>query len=179
MCCAGSVSAQSADSLRLDYNCINSAPQNAEVYIDDDLIGNTPLYFIWGDSAFPKQIKLSLKGYADFIEQVVNPAQMKKTYTLIPFKGTVTKSQVRENKNLYFDKPRKIIPIIASSLFALTAGASAYHFKSLAIDNRVIYELTGDQEALDNEKKYDLISGISVIVFQAGLVALIYFLLID
>jgi len=178
-CCAVSLSAQSTDSLRIKYNFINSVPQNAGVYSNNNFIGNTPLYFIWGDSAFPKKVKVSLKGYAELVEQVDNPAEMNKTYTLIPLKGTHNLNLVSEDKQIYFEKPRKIFPIVASSLFTLGAGASAYYFKSLAIDNRDNYESTGDQGALARKKKYDLLSGVSIVVFQAGLGALIYFLLID
>jgi hypothetical protein len=177
--CAVSIPAQTADSLRLNYNYINSVPQNAFIFINNGFIGNTPLYFFWSDSTYPKQVKISSKGYADIIELVDSSAVINKTFTLIPLNGTHKLNLVSEEKQLYFEKPRKIIPIIGSALISLGAGASAYHFKSLAIDNRDNYEVTGDPEALDKKKKYDLLSGISIVVFQAGLGALIYFLLID
>ena len=176
---AASVVAQSADSLRLDYNYINSVPQNAQIYLNDEFIGNTPFFFNLGDSVFPKQVKLILKGYADVVEDVDNPARISKLYTMIPLKGTRKSVSVSEDKQLYFENPRKLFPIVISSLFTLGAGVSAYYFKSLAIDNREEHNITGDPAALDRKKKYDLLGGISIVVFQAGLGALIYFLLID
>lgn len=174
-----SADAQTADSLRLDYNYFNSVPQNAQIYLNDEFIGNTPLFFNWGDSVFPKQVKITLNGYTDIVENVDNTARISKLYTMIPLKGTRKSDQVSEDKQLYFENPRKLFPVVISSLFTLGAGASAYYFKSLAIDNRDEYNITGDPAALDRKKKYDLLSGISIVVFQAGLGALIYFLLID
>lgn len=177
--CAAYVPAQSMDTLRVKYNYLNSVPQNAEVYVNNDLVGNTPLYFVWGDSVFPKQVRVTLRGYSDYVDKVESPEELHKTYTLIPKKGVQTLDPVSRDKQLYFEKQRKLVPIVISSVFSLGAGAAAYYFKSLAIDYRNIYEQTGEQWALDKKKKYDLLSGISVVVFQAGLGALIYFLLID
>ena len=168
-----------SDSLKIDYNYINSVPQNAEVYINNRLIGNTPLHFKWGDSLFPKQMKIKLKGFADYFESINDYILINKTINLIPVKGSVKLNLVKEDKSTYFDEPRKVIPIVISSLVTAGAGLSAYYFKSLAIENRDFYEDFGDQSALDRKKKYDVISGVSLAVFQLGLGVLVYFLLID
>lgn len=171
--------AQQKDSLEMQYNYIDSAPQNADVYFKNEYLGKTPLYFIWKDSIFPGQLKVSAEGYTDHIETIHNAGLIKKFYSLVRI-GTKKKSDlVIEDKNLHFEEPRKIFPIVISSLAAIGAGISAFHFKSLALENRDVYEQSGDPGALDKKKKYDIISGISLAVFQLGMGALIYFLLLE
>ena len=55
----------------------------------------------------------------------------------------------------------------------------AYYFKSLAVQKKDDYDMTGDPGILDKKKKYDIIGGVSLAVFQAGLFSLIYFHFID
>jgi hypothetical protein len=167
------------DSLAIDYNYINTYPQNAEVYANDVYIGSTPLFFKWQDSTFPKQVKIRLNGYAEYSDFVTDGSLMKKTYTLVPLTGNGRVDLVMKDKNTHFEKPRKIIPIVLSALVTAGAGAAAYYFKTLAIENRDHYDTFGDQESLDKKKEYDIISGVSLALFQVGMGALIYFLLID
>lgn len=171
--------AQLSDSLRIDYNYINSAPQNAEVYVNSELIGNTPLFFTWKDSAFPKELKIKMKGFAEYVETVNDDVLMSKTYTLVSLTGSGKIKLINEDKATYFNKPRRVVPIVISSLAALGAGISAYYFKSLAVDNRDAYDATGDPAALDRKKKYDILSGVSLVVFQLGFGAAIYYLFIN
>lgn len=163
----------------MPYNYINSSPQNADVYFNNEHMGKTPLYFFWKDSVFPGQLKISAEGYANHIETIQDAASIKRKYSLVRLSGKRNTELVVEGKSPYFEKPRKIFPIVVSSLAAIGAGISAFHFKSLALENRDIYEQSGDQGALDKKRRYDIISGISLAVFQLGLGALIYFLLIE
>lgn len=167
------------DSLRINYNHVNSLPQNAEVYINDEFIGNTPGFFVWQDSVFPKQLKIKMKGYADYTETITGFGFINKTYTLVSLSGSNKLPLVKEDKSTYFNKPRKVIPLVFSALVTAGAGAAAYYFKHLAIENRDFYDEFGDPSALDRKKKYDIISGVSLAAFQLGLGALIYFLFID
>jgi len=167
------------DSLRLEYNYINSNPQDAGVYVNDELIGNTPLYFLWPDTVFPKIVKIKLKNYAQFSETFLDGGLISKTYNLVPFTGFHETNPVKENKGSYFEKRRKDIPIVVSSVVALGAGISAYYFKKLSVDNRDAYNETGDPAALDRKNKYDILSGVSLVVFQLGFCALIYYMFVN
>lgn len=171
--------AQQGDSLTINYNYINSLPQNADVFLNEKHIGSTPLFFKWQDSVFPKQVKVKMKGFADYTETLYENGKYSKTIPLISLKGSGKVNLVKEDKATYFNKPRKWIPIVFSSLITAGGGAFAYYFKSLAIDNRKIYDETGDLTALDKKKKYDIISGVSLALCQAGLASLLYFLFID
>ncbi len=171
--------AQTDDSLRINYNYINSSPQDAEVFINDEPVGRTPLFFMWADSVFPKQMKITLDGYIEYSESITGQGKLYKQISLVPKPGKKLPNPVKEDKGPYFKSPRKIVPIVVSSIAAIGAGISAFYFKKLAIENRDIYDETGDKAAFDRRKKYDLYSGISLVVFQAGLGALLYYLLID
>lgn len=172
-------SADVHDSLNIDYNYINSIPQNAEIYINDELIGNTPQFFMWSDSVFPKQVKVKMKGYAEYSETVNDAVQLKKTYTLVSLSGSRLPVLVKQDRSPHFHAPRKIAPIVLSGLVTAGAGFAAFWYKSLAIENRDHYNEFNDQESLDKKKKYDIISGVSIAAFQLGFGALMYFLFID
>ena len=163
------------DSLTIKYNYISSIPQNAEVYLDDTLAGFTPYRF--SPELHPLKVTLKLPGYkeSDFIP---DSYPFNKTILLFPVNGKRLPPFVEENKSTEFKAKRKIVPVILFS--ALTAGAvvSSYYFKKLANDNYDEYVSNHNQSSLDKTKKYDLISGISIGFFQAGLAGLLYYLFI-
>jgi hypothetical protein len=163
----------------MNYNYINSVPQNAGVYINDVYAGSTPLYFQWSDSTFPKDIRIVYEGFREERFRVSGPGQINKFFNLIADGKTRILSQVKEDKSPYFDKPRKIAPIVISSIVTLGSGLAAYYFKSLAVDKREAYELNGDPAELDKKKKYDVLSGVSLVAFQLGFGALMYYLFLD
>jgi hypothetical protein len=106
--------------------------------------------------------------------------QINRTVTLIPVKPGLTKiNPVMKNQNQLFVTPRKLAPVIITSAITAGAGFMSYYFKKLANDNFDAFNNNGDQSALDRKKRYDIISGISLAVFQVGFAGLIYFLLID
>lgn len=179
--CASALFAQETDSLKIGYSYVNSVPQDAEVYLNNEKIGNTPLFFMLSDSikGIDHQIRLSLKGYSDYSERFLGNELLNRTYTLVPLSGTKLMNPVKEDKKPYFNSPRKLIPVIISSLASIGAGISAFYFKNLAADKRDYYDQYGDPSALDKKKKYDIISGVSLVLFQLGLGALVYYLLLD
>ena len=63
---------QNADSVKIDYNFIDSYPQNAEVNVNDVFIGNTPVFFQWSDSTFPKTVKITMNGFNEQSEIISN-----------------------------------------------------------------------------------------------------------
>lgn len=83
------------------------------------------------------------------------------------------------NKETYFKTPRKFLPIAVSSFLTAGSGIMSFYFKQLANDKYDEYQLTGDASLLDKKRKYDIISGISLVVFQVALAGLIYFLIIE
>lgn len=176
--------AQNGDSLKIDYNYINSVPQNAEVYLNDKLSGETPF-------RFPKQsvdtlnsvtVTLKLKGYIDYSFNLpASDMPVNKTINLVPKNKLTVKddSKVEENTVNFFKTPRKIIPIVVTSVISAGSGVLSYYFKKLADENYDEYLATGNRDKFDKTKKYDVYSGVFLAAFQIGFAALIYFLLID
>lgn len=167
------------DALFMNYNYINTVPQNAAVYVNGTFTGSTPLYFQWADSNRTNEINIMLEGFTSEKFIVEQGEKLNRTFTLSPTGKTMLLSQVKEGKNTYFEKPRKVVPIVLTSLVAIGSGAAAFYYKKLASDNREKYELDGDQDALDKKGKYDVLSGVSLVVFQIGFGALMYYLFFD
>ncbi|MEO8512173.1 MAG: hypothetical protein ABI543_01305 [Ignavibacteria bacterium] len=170
---------QSADSIKIDYNYIDSYPQNASVNLNDEFIGKTPLFFVWKDSLFPKTLKINLGGFSEQTEIITTNGLLNRKYTLSPNGKHMVINGVKEDKLPYFKEPRKIVPIVISSIVTAGSGFAAFYFKSLASDNRKDYDVFGDPASLDKEKKYNLLGSISLAALQLGFGALMYFLFID
>jgi len=171
---------QLADSLRIDYSIIDSHPQNAEVYINGELSGRTPFRLVRKEFD-DADIVLKLKGYYDYSFQITNSDTVfSKSVIMLPKSGkTLNTQMVIENEPLDFNKPRKVIPIALSALITAASGVAAYYFKQLAIEQNDSYYNTLDPSYIDKKKKYDLISGISVGIFELGFASFFYFLLSD
>lgn len=178
-----SVRAQTRDSLTINYNYINSFPQDAAVYLNDSLAGYTPYRFLLEpkDSSVSYRIVIKLKDYFDYSYSFkAGDMPVNQTFFLIPLgKNSKLSNPVLENQNSYFKTPRKVIPITISALLTAASGISAYYFKDQANNKYDDYLNSGDPSLLDKTRKYDLISGISLVLFQVGLVGLIYFLLME
>jgi hypothetical protein len=175
---------QDKDSLTINYNLINSVPQDAGVYFNGNYIGNTPYRFIFGasDSANGIDVVLKLKGYTDFSFKVTKDyLPLNKTVNLVYSgkKQSLHNDIVIENKSSQFKSPRKFVPIVISSVVAASGAILGYVFKTKANDFYDEYVETGDRSKLDETKKYDLYSALSLVAFQAGFTVLIYYLLIQ
>jgi hypothetical protein len=172
------------DSLTINYSFINSIPQNAKVYLNDTFAGETPYRFLaeQTDTANPLNVILKLEGYIDYSFSVTSgELPLNKTIALVPInKLSLKKEQtVIEDKNSYFKTPRKIIPIVVSSVISAGSGVLSYYYKKLANERYDEYLATGSRDKFDETKKYDLYSGIFLAAFQVALAGLLYFLLID
>jgi len=172
------------DSLTINYSFINSIPQNAKVYLNDTFAGETPYRFTaeQTDTTKPLNIVLKLEGYIDFSFSITgSELPLNKTITLVPInKHSLKKEQtVIEDKSSYFKTPRKIIPIVVTSVISAGSGVLSYYYKKLANERYDEYLTTGNREKFDETKKYDLYSGIFLAAFQVALAGMLYFLLIE
>jgi hypothetical protein len=151
----------------LSYN-FNSAvylktnPQGVHVFSKDLLLGNTPLFI----PLKYNQLQLSKPGYQSKIIQL----NQSSSNNLINLKYTgenVTKS--------FYEKD--IFKILVGTM-VLLGGTTAY-FK-LKADNRYDSYLSTDQQAyLDQTKKFDTISGITMTALEINFGILIYYFLTD
>ena len=174
---AQSSKAQDNDSLIIPYTIINSTPQNADVYVNDELKGETPLRFILKDSS-EARVVIKLKGYLDYSFSLTGSNSLqRKDITLISKSGTVKNFPVaNENGIRYFNKPRKWGFIALGGVITAVSGIAAYYYNTLAIERNDDYYLTGNPDDLTQKSKYNLIGGVSVAVLQLGLATMLYFL---
>jgi hypothetical protein len=176
--------AQTGDSLTIKYNYINSLPQNAKVYFNDNFAGETPFRFTSEqvDTGKSLTITLKLEGYLDYpFNATPSDFPINKSVTLIPVNNLslMNDKLVEENKSSYFKTPRKVVPIVITSVISAGSGVLSFYFKKTANDKYDEYLATGNKDKFDETKKYDLYSGIFLALFQVGLAGLLYFLLID
>ncbi len=166
---------QQSDSMIIPYTTIDSRPQNAEVFLNGEYAGETPFRILLKDS-LEKQITLKKKGYFDYSFNIsASDGPQNKLISLVSSGGVRPVNLVQEDKPHLFNKPRKIIPIAVSAIVTIASGISAYYFQSLAIENNDAYFNYGDLNALDKKRKYNVISGVSLGVFQLGFAAFLYF----
>ncbi len=137
------------------------------------------MYFNWKDSTFPKEISVKIAGNTAESETINEFTIIKRNYRLLNISKPLIDNTVDENRVIFFDKKKKLLPITLSALLTAGSGFAAYYFKSLAYDNGKEFDISGDPSALDRKDKYDLMGGISIAVLQVGFGALIYFLFID
>jgi hypothetical protein len=155
-------SLKSNSSARMTEILLNSNPQDAYVFWNDSLIGNTPLFI---KSRF-QNLKLVKNGYDDLYLSF-NDIIPGKIYSM-NFNG--------ENLEKSFIE-RNIFKILTAGIIVL-GGTTAY-FKLKADDKYEEYIFSGDPELLNDTRKYDLISGITFVALQITFGLLLYFFLTD
>lgn len=149
---------------------INSIPHNAEIYFNNRTIGLTPLR-IYSDSLLNKQLTLKKASYFDttFI--------LKSNNLLIELRPEKNKEEiVKTNYHRYFKKQKNFVLIGGVTLLALGNGISSYLLKNKANDYYNEYINTLDRDFLDKSRKYDIYSGITLTLMQAGLAYAVYLL---
>ncbi len=176
------VFSQQKDLLQIDYNYINSSPQNSEVYLNGDYIGSTPLRFYNNvvDTVNTNNVVIKHKNYFDFtftFEKADIP--LNKNISLVQVNKSVIDNQiVQKNKLNLFNSPRQVLPVAVSGILTVGSAILSFYFKRQANDRYDEYLITGDPNTLNKTKKYDLYSGIGLGVFEVSFVSLLYFLLI-
>lgn len=153
--------------INLSYNFntaiyLKTNPQDVYVYSKDSLLGNTPM-------SIPDKynlLKLSKPGYESKLIRL----------NQLPGNGLIDlKFSGMNNSKSFYEKD--IFKILVGTMILL-GGTTAY-FK-LRADNRYdSYLSTGQQTYLDQTRKFDTISGITMTALQINFGILIYFFLTD
>jgi hypothetical protein len=141
---------------------LNSSPQDAQVYYNDSLVGNTPLFIKTGF----RKLTLKKNGYDD-LEISSEEIRTGKIYFM--------NYQVPEDEKSFFEKD--IFKILTAGIIIL--GATTAYFKLEADKKYDEYQFTGDSELLDDIRKYDRISAITFAALQINFGLLLYFFLTD
>ncbi len=144
------------------YRYLNTSPQDAAVFNHDSLIGYTPLFVTTG--LLNAEIKKN--GFAD----------KKILITELPYDKTIDLKFTGVPGTKKFFK-KDIFKYLVGGIIIL--GSTAAYFK-LKADNRFNdYQATGSLAKLDETRKYDLISGITLGGLEINFGILIYYFLTD
>jgi len=141
---------------------LQTDPLDVYVYNNDTLVGHTPLFISPGLNS----ITLQKPGYKE-LNINLNQHDPDEIVRLDYFG--------KPNGKRFFEKD--IFKILAGSIVVL-GGATAY-FKLKADDKFDQYEITGDNELLDQTRKLDLYSGITFTALQINFGLLLYYFLAE
>ena len=158
-------STESSDSLANEAAnevLLNSSPQDAYVFQNDSLIGNTPIFVQNRITNFT----LRKKGYADMniLFDEIKPGQ------IFPLNYVGF-----EKEKSFYEKD--IFKILTAGIVVL--GAATAYLKLEADNKFEEYENSGNNNLLDETRKYDLISGITFAALQINFGLLLYYFLIE
>ncbi len=157
---------------------INSRPYGASVYLEDEYIGETPIYFQLLENEVGK-VRISKSGFKKKVLTVGDSEQQFFDVTL-KRKPTAVDTTVTKKGDDLQDSNFKVYLYSAIGLAAVSGGLALY-FRNEANNKFDQYQNTGDPELFetffDDAERYDRYAAISFGVFQASFIASFYLLL--
>jgi hypothetical protein len=161
------------------YYKFNSIPFDAGVYRNDSVLGYTPLrhmsdYLMKGIVTFRK------KNYRDLIYDMNSYDPFSGANVTLKLKDNAkVDPDVVKNKGTQFKTSRNLPLIMGLAASSIAAGYFAYDYKSKANDLYDEYTLTGDKQKLDDSRQNDTYFAIALVLMQAAIGGLVYFLFFD
>lgn len=157
----------------------NSNPFGANVYSKDSVLGITPLRF-FSKQMLSGSITFSRKNYKDYFFDLRNyNFETGLNVTLEP-KGTQTVNDiVYKNRGTQFKTKRALVPILFLGAAAVGGAFFAVTYKNRANVAYDTYLINGSQSSLDESNDNDRYYVISLVLMQAAIGGLIYFLFFD
>ncbi len=161
------------------YYYFSSEPFGAKVLMRDSLLGITPLRFLSYD-LLSGQLLFRKKNFQDYIFDLANYNFETGAEVKLKSKGIETTNDlVYKNRGTQFKTKRHIIPIMTLGAASIAGGYLAYNFKNHANEDYDKYLITGNQELLSSSNKNDNYFIVSLVLMQAAIGGLIYFLFFD
>ncbi|MEE4312742.1 MAG: hypothetical protein V2J62_12845 [candidate division KSB1 bacterium] len=153
---------------------VRSIPFNADVLIDDEQIGQTPLYHT--STRIDTGILTVMK--KDHIPFSIPLKELEDNYLDVRLQA-IMKSELNEGgRDVHFWQRKGTL---AALLFTIGAGVSTVYFNGKAEESYDKYLSSGDPGKMDqffkDAERYDKYSNISLGVFEAGFVISLYSLL--
>ncbi|MBK7229406.1 MAG: hypothetical protein IPH97_11215 [Ignavibacteriales bacterium] len=136
---------------------LDSSPQDAYVFENDSLLGNTPLFI----GNFSNELKLTKPGYEDKI--ISNNQFIENNLVSLKFIGD------KKEESFFYSTE---FQILAGSALVL-GGLSAY-YKLKADDAFDDYQFTGDKAMLDKTNDFDVVSGVTFTALQINFGYILY-----
>jgi len=158
---------------------INTNPYSAKVFKEDSLIGETPLRF-FRENELTGNLLIRKKNYKDYYFDMgsynfntgadikLNPKGIEEVNDL-----------VYKDRSTQFNTKRSLMPILGTGALSIASAIMAFNYKNIANSEYDKYLLRGNNEYLQESQNNDTYFAVSIVVMQAAVAGLIYFLFFD
>lgn len=161
------------------YYYFSSDPFNAQIFYKDSLLGFTP-YRNLLDIKLNGNIVFKKENYFDFIYDCRNYNYKTGAFVkLIPLNPEASDNVVYKNRGTQFKTKRSLFPVLGLGIASVTGAVFCYNFKNTSNAAYANYLLTGNRDKLDESNTYDRYFIATLILMQAAIGGLIYFLFFD
>lgn len=161
------------------YYLINSDPFNAKVFLNDTLLGHTPLR-LYKESPMFGKLTFKKDEYVDETRSISAGDTGSNIFVkLKEVRYGQSSDIVYKNRKTDFKSKRDFLAIGSFGAGALLSGISAIYHKNVANDSYDTYRQTFNPSDLNKTNTNDTISLISLLVMQGAIAGLIYFLFFD
>lgn len=155
---------------------INTNPYSAKVFKEDSLIGETPLRF-FRENELTGNLLIRKKNYKDyFFDMSGYNYSIGANIKLNPKGLEEVNDLVYKDRSTQFNTKRSLLPILGTGAVSIASAIMAFNYKNIANDEYDRYLLFGNEERLQESKNNDTYFAVSIVVMQAAVAGLIYFL---
>ena len=158
---------------------INTDPYSAKVFKADSLLGETPLRFFM-ENELTGKLLIRKKNYKDYYFDMDSynfntGADIK----LIPKGIEEVNDLIYKDRSTQFNTKRSLMPILGTGALSIASAIMAFNYKNIANSEYDKYLLRGNDEYLQESQNNDTYFAVSIVVMQAAVAGLIYFLFFD
>lgn len=158
---------------------IRSNPYSARVFKNDTLLGETPLRF-FREKELTGDLIIRKKNYRDFSFDLSSyNFGTGADITLLPKGSETVNDIVYKDRVTQFKTQRSLFPILGTAAVSIASCIMAFNYKNIANDEYDKYLLRGNSQNLEESQNNDTYFAVSLVVMQAAVAGLIYFLFFD
>ena len=158
---------------------LNTIPYNADVYMNDTLLGKTPLRF-FEDTELKGSLLIKMKNYKNYSYDLRNYDFTTGANITLKSKGLETVNDlVYKDRSTQFKTKRNIFPILGTAAASVFTAVMAFNYKNIANSEYDKYLLRGNPQNLQESQNNDVYFAVSVAVMQVAIGGLVYFLFFD
>ncbi len=161
------------------YYYFSSSPSNAHVIKGDSTLGLTPLRYR-SLAILKGAVVIRKNNYRDaYFDMGSYDALIGVNVKLKPKDNVNIPPEVYRNRGTQFKTSRSLAGILGCSVSTIAFGYSAFSFKQTANDYYDQYAVTGDKSKLEDSRTNDKYFAASLVLMQAAVAGLIYFIFFD
>ena len=158
---------------------INTDPYSAKVFKSDSLLGETPLRFFM-ENELTGNLLIRKKNYKDYFFDMSGYNYSTGANIKLNPKGLEEVNDlVYKDRSTQFNTKRSLMPILGTGALSIASAIMAFNYKNIANSEYDKYLLRGNNEYLQESQNNDTYFAVSIVVMQAAVAGLIYFLFFD